>query len=394
MQAAGEEGTRRAFDPYLGARSLHARLGAISAAGPSRAGHLPGPSWVRRDGNRGQPAQPSSGPPDHRGGRRHALVETDGPREVEVLGARERTFRVDGYHYALVHATGIPRATTTPYELLDGERVWPAQTPPIRRASCAPMASTSCSGSPGARAAALHVLPHSLPKDQHPDGREVDALRVLADHMCRDDTSLGRRLLLLGDQVYADEVPPRERRLTSARGGTCRCPGGRGRRLRGVHAGCIASRGPSRTSAGCLSTVPTAMIFDDHDVHDDWNTSRRGSTTCGTGWWDERIVGGFTSYWLYQHMGNLSPATSPRRCPFAQLREADDGGPTSRVRVPRRPRGGGHAWSYCRDFGRTRLIMIDSRAAACSTRRTSARCSTRTSGSGSTSTPPATSITC
>ena len=23
-----------------------------------------------------------------------------------------------------------------------------------------------------------------------------------------------------------------------------------------------------------LSTVPSAMIFDDHDVHDDWNTSK------------------------------------------------------------------------------------------------------------------------
>jgi hypothetical protein len=59
-------------------------------------------------------------------------VETDGPCEVEVLGGRERTFRVDGHHYALVHATGIPRAATTPYEVrLDGERVWPEPGSPI-----------------------------------------------------------------------------------------------------------------------------------------------------------------------------------------------------------------------------------------------------------------------
>ena len=58
-----------------------------------------------------------------------------------------------------------------------------------------------------------------------------------------------------------------------------------------------------------LSTVPTAMIFDDHDIRDDWNTSEEWrETMAAKSWWRDRIVGGLASYWVYQHLGNLSPA--------------------------------------------------------------------------------------
>ena len=57
-----------------------------------------------------------------------------------------------------------------------------------------------------------------------------------------------------------------------------------------------------------LATVPSTMIFDDHDVHDDWNISEAWVRDMrATPWWDERITGAFMSYWLYQHIGNLAP---------------------------------------------------------------------------------------
>ena len=56
------------------------------------------------------------------------------------------------------------------------------------------------------------------------------------------------------------------------------------------------------------------MIFDDHDVIDDWNTSQEWLEEIRkTDWWDERIVGAFVSYWVYQHIGNLSPEALRRR---------------------------------------------------------------------------------
>ena len=41
-----------------------------------------------------------------------------------------------------------------------------------------------------------------------------------------------------------------------------------------------------------LSTVPTTMILDDHDLRDDWNTSVEWrDRVTRTPWWRERVVG-------------------------------------------------------------------------------------------------------
>ena len=55
-----------------------------------------------------------------------------------------------------------------------------------------------------------------------------------------------------------------------------------------------------------LSTVLTAMIFDDHDISDDWNTSAAWVDHMRAMPVEERITSGLASYWLYQH-----PATCP-----------------------------------------------------------------------------------
>ena len=53
-------------------------------------------------------------------------VETDAPCEVEVCGCRDRTFEIEGHHFALVHVTGLEPRAARPYDVrLDGERVWP-----------------------------------------------------------------------------------------------------------------------------------------------------------------------------------------------------------------------------------------------------------------------------
>ena len=56
-------------------------------------------------------------------------VQTTGPCLVEVRpegveAASERTFSVEGHHYALVHVKGLPTGESTPYE------VFPVFPPP------------------------------------------------------------------------------------------------------------------------------------------------------------------------------------------------------------------------------------------------------------------------
>ena len=294
-------------------------------------------------------------------------VETDAACEVEVLGCRERTFHVEGHHYALVHCTGLEPAATIPYEVrLDGEKVWPEPDVPyppsvIRTLGDAGpfrIAWGSC------RVCAPHAPPHSLRKDEDPEGREVDALRVLADHMCRDEPGeWPHALVLLGDQVYADEVAPEVREHIRATRDVTVPPYETVANFE-EYTRLYRAAWSEPHIRWLLSTVPSAMIFDDHDVHDDWNTSKTWVDTMrATGWWDERIVGGFSTYWLYQHMGNLSPAHLADDDLYARLRAAEDGGPILRAFAFQADREvAGTRWSYCRDFGRTRLVMIDSRA--------------------------------
>jgi hypothetical protein len=110
--------------------------------------------------------------------------------------------------------------------------------------------------------------------------------------------------------------------------------------------------------------VPSAMIFDDHDVHDDWNTSEAWVRKMRSKpWWEERIVGAFMSYWVYQHLGNLSPKELEEDGLFRRVREANDATRLLREFAHKADREvAGTRWSYYRDFGNVRLIMMDSRA--------------------------------
>ncbi len=56
-----------------------------------------------------------------------------------------------------------------------------------------------------------------------------------------------------------------------------------------------------------LSTVPTAMIFDDHEVHAQWKISRDWQDELeAKDWYEQRISGALVAYWIFQHIGNLS----------------------------------------------------------------------------------------
>ena len=57
-----------------------------------------------------------------------------------------------------------------------------------------------------------------------------------------------------------------------------------------------------------LSTVPSAMIFDDHDIRDDWNTSWSWRRRSGRRPGGRSASSGAVLYWVHQHIGNLSPA--------------------------------------------------------------------------------------
>src|SRR6478735_12497064 len=53
-------------------------------------------------------------------------LETNRPCEVEILGRRDRTFCVEGHHYALLLVDDLQPASLIDYDVrLDGRVVWP-----------------------------------------------------------------------------------------------------------------------------------------------------------------------------------------------------------------------------------------------------------------------------
>ena len=119
-----------------------------------------------------------------------------------------------------------------------------------------------------------------------------------------------------------------------------------------------------------LSTVPTGMLLDDHDLRDDWNTSlswRRMVTA--QPWWHDRVVGGYASYWVYQHLGNLSPSQLDADEVYAGVLGITDDDERTRFLDDVAWRADVDAtsmrWSYYRDLGGAgrgvRLVAIDSR---------------------------------
>jgi PhoD-like phosphatase len=283
-------------------------------------------------------------------------VQTDGPCEVEVNGARERTFTVHNRHYALVHITDLPADAATPYEVrLDGQLVWPQPgfPPSVLRTHAAAGPVKIAFGS--CRVSVPNEPPYSLRKDEDPEGREVDALRGLAQRMIASEPDdWPHALLMIGDQVYADEVHPDVQE-----------------RIFGdqvidydeyVQLYCAAWGEP--TIRWLLSTVPSAMIFDDHDVHDDWNTSLEWVEEMRShGWWRSRVIAAFESYFVYQHIGNLPPDELQRDPIYRGLHTERDPTAFLHAFAERADREiDGVRWSFCRDIGPARLVMVDSRA--------------------------------
>ncbi|WP_132291786.1 alkaline phosphatase D family protein [Kribbella sp. VKM Ac-2568] len=294
-------------------------------------------------------------------------VETTRPCQVEILGHRTSTWSVHGHHYALILIEDLEPATATPYEVhLDGAQVWPpAETPYGPSVIQTPKAD-------GSFRLTFGSCRRSAPFDEQGfKDFGPDALVALAERMAGGDDERPDALLLLGDQVYADD--PSDAVLD---------------KLREAHGGRQGSEVADEIGnfeeytwlyddswltpavRWLFSTVPLCMLLDDHDLRDDWNTSlswRRWVTS--QPWWHDRVVGAYASYWVYQHLGNLSPEQLDKDPTYAAMRALeDDDERTSYLDAfawEADEDAASTRWSYYRDFGArsrgVRLVAVDSR---------------------------------
>ncbi|HLS43967.1 MAG TPA: alkaline phosphatase D family protein [Ornithinicoccus sp.] len=285
---------------------------------------------------------------------------------------RAPTFRVHGHHYALVEVTGLRPGERTAYELLlDGEVVWPRPDDPF------PAPALAASPPEGPLRLAFGSCRTSVPHDTvHEVTHGVDALRTYALAL-----SAGERgplgvvpdlLLLLGDQVYADSTSSAMQEFIASRRSLEEEPGEELADYEEyAHLYLLAWSEPALR--WLFSWLPSLMIFDDHDIRDDWNTSLAWRHEMEeTSWWHGRVVAGLGSYWVYQHLGNLSMEARAADPLWVELLRRQRERPGQEVdltevvdafadRADREPLS--YRWSYTHPLGRSHLVVIDSRAA-------------------------------
>ena len=310
-------------------------------------------------------------------------VETEDAGVVTVRAgehqAEARTFAAHDHHYALVCVEGLSPGSKTPYTVsVDGEQVWPeadspyppSLIPTLDLAKPLRLAFGSCRTS---------VTHDKAGNKLH----GVDALRAYALRMAgvtdagsEDDPDPGKDarwpdlVLFLGDQVYADETTAEMQEFIESRRDINEPPGTELKDWEEyAHLYKLAWSDPA--NRWLLSTLPSAMIFDDHDIRDDWNTSLAWKKEMeATEWWHGRIVAGLGSYWVYQHLGNMTPQERAEDENWHAIQEHDGEGEYDASdlldafaeRADQKPET--YRWSYSRDFGdQARLLVVDSRAA-------------------------------
>jgi hypothetical protein len=307
------------------------------------------------------------------GDRATVWVETTAPCVVRVDAdsggsGTATTFTAYGHHYAIVVVTGLTRGADNPYRVhLDDRQVWPVpgdrypppviRTRPVDESGPVRLIFGSCrEGTPSSSA-------RKLP----PDALDAYARRLMThpdDPERRPDL-----IVLLGDQVYADNTSAKVRKFLQRT---------RPRHHDGPADEVISFDEYTRLYLESwrdpevrwlFATVPSVMIFDDHEIIDDWNTSASWRREMAAqSWWRERISAGLASYWVYQHLGNLGPDELAADPLLAKVSAAGDATgllhdfglsvdqPDSAENTDQPFR-----WSFALDIGRTRLVMLDNR---------------------------------
>ena len=150
----------------------------------------------------------------------------------------------------------------------------------------------------------LRVAYGSCRKLDQPEKDTLAAFgRWLREHREQREQEWPHLLLMIGDQVYADQPPP---------GLLKRQPG------QAPVASCFEdftllyqhAWSSNENVRQVLAVLPTFMLFDDHEITNNWNAEPNWQEEALRQGQEQTIVDGLVAYWLYQGWGNLLPSAA------------------------------------------------------------------------------------
>jgi PhoD-like phosphatase len=247
-------------------------------------------------------------------------------RQADVLTLHTDTITVGGRHYAALQLTGLQAATWYTYHLTSSMQ---ANRP-------SPETTLSTSHRPGLRQCFRTLDPLSMDQGlrlaygscRKLDTPAPDALSAfgswLIRHIDERETVWPRLLLLIGDQIYADEQIGRRKRAHTAPQGkrpiTTRLQGAQ------TFADFASLYEQVWTSDDgirqVLAVLPTFMILDDHEITNSWNIAPTWRAQALQRGMEQTLVDGLVAYWLYQGWGNLRNQSPDSNILLSLMQEA------------------------------------------------------------------------
>ncbi|GCE03614.1 alkaline phosphatase D family protein [Dictyobacter aurantiacus] len=226
------------------------------------------------------------------------LVYADAQADIHHT-ARQKTTMVGGHYYVALELRNLQAATWYTYQLIaasTGKEL--TQTSELPDRQCFRTLAASTHKDP------LRIAYGSCRKAEASQPDVLSALGYwLSEHAEQRESVWPHLLLLIGDQIYADQPSASMRRDVPQLGSEAT-------RYEDFCQFYYYAWGTDNGVRQALAVLPTYMIFDDHEITNNWNfmpTWRPSSIQAGQ---EQTLVDGLVAYWVYQGWGNLRQQTT------------------------------------------------------------------------------------
>lgn len=251
-----------------------------------------------------------------------SVVPTQSP-DAAPINLSVRTTTVGGRHYAVPQLNNLQPATWYTYHIhtttLDTPTLQQADTTLLQCFRTFDPSPTSQSPSLTPRAP-LRLVYGSCRK---PDQPSTDALSSFAswlqNHFEQRETTWPHLLLLIGDQIYADQpTQPFLQQYPHLRHGATQ--------FADFALFYEYAWTQDDSVRQVLATIPSYMIFDDHEIINDWNIAPQWRAELIKRGLGQKLIDGLVAYWLYQGWGNLIHQQTSNHPLLAIMQQAQTSG--------------------------------------------------------------------